>query len=115
MIIESIFDAPPCLLDTMIYTCNKCGDELGVVDGTWLPTGRLVGINGVVMLPEGTDTRFPHAPVMYFDLREPEPETSDEFTCYDCCPEGMTEEMIKNAIETGYFETDEEMEEFFLA
>lgn len=74
-----------CLLDNEIFKCCKCGGKFSHIEGTWLPTGRLIYTNYCTMLPEGTDKRFPNVPVAYFSLEAPKIETSDKFTCYDCC------------------------------
>jgi hypothetical protein len=72
-----------CLLDLEVFTCCRCGKEFDHKQGTWLPIGIEDKSN---MLTTGS-LEEPPIVLHYSDmLRKPEIITSDEFTCYDCCP-----------------------------
>ncbi len=79
--IQRIEEAAPCLLDAEIFTCNKCGVEFDHTQGTWLPASieekerMTFETNGVLTVLNFSDF-----------LKPPEVITSNEFTCYDCCP-----------------------------
>lgn len=85
-----------CELDEVDFDCNKCGGTFSHVDGTWLPTGKLLQQDYCTILPEGYDPRFPTTPAVFFSLREPVIETSEDFTCYDCCNNEGNEFMRNN-------------------
>lgn len=74
-----------CQLDNEVFTCCKCKGKFSHIDGTWLPTGKLIYTDYCTKLPEGADPRFPTTPVLFFSLIKPSMEMSDDFTCYDCC------------------------------
>lgn len=73
-----------CQLDDEVFTCHKCKGGFSHIQGTWLPTGKLIYTDYCTKLPEGTDPRFPKTPVLFFSLRCPRMEMSEDFTCYDC-------------------------------
>lgn len=67
----------PDELDSVIFTCCKCGGQFDHTQGTWLPIAEnsLEFIERVNNYTEISLTNL---------LREPEIVTSDDFTCYDC-------------------------------
>lgn len=82
------YKRPKCQLDNEVFTCHRCKGRFSHIQGTWLPTGELLYTNYRTRLPEGTDPRFPTTPVLFFSLRAPVMETSEDFTCYDCLRPG---------------------------
>jgi hypothetical protein len=67
-----------CQLDKETFTCCVCKGKFKHIDGTWLPTGRMINE------PHTKQFNIGMAISLTNIFRKPEPETSEHFTCYDC-------------------------------
>lgn len=73
-----------CELDKEIFHCHECTFPFNHTEGTWLPTSRYIDLDYCTVLPKGSDIRFKEAIPVWFSLKQPRIETSDEFICYQC-------------------------------